>query len=250
VLRRAKRVATQCGCSNERVSRLCTRSAEVRRRIGSRAASVGQQMSAALLIPVGKPDGFRLRYILGKFRETASAHGVDWSLPASTSEWSCRLLSSCHISATSSPAAVADGHFFLPELFHSSHTGSTTVLAGTAALGFPGSFKLVRAKSLRVLIEGKPASITDIAKSAPLSEWNGEINRGTWILAAPIDCNGVARPELAVAVTAGELCLLKTRDLVYNLIGDKWNTGEDSILSSPLFSLLYNLCGHLTGAQD
>ncbi len=35
------------------------------------------------------------------------------------------------------------------------------------------------------------------------------------------------RRDLAVTATAGELCLLKTRDLVHNLIGDKWNTGDN-----------------------
>jgi hypothetical protein len=78
------------------------------------------------------------------------------------------------------------------------------------------------------LIEGKPASGAVTGKRVPVCEWHGAVDRGTWVLAAPIDCSGVVRRELAVAATAGELCLLKTRDLVYNLIGDKWNTGESS----------------------
>jgi hypothetical protein len=74
-----------------------------------------------------------------------------------------------------------------------------------------------------VLPEGRPPSNAHASNALPLSTWTGDLNRGTWILAAPIDCDGIARAELAVAATAGELCLLKTRDLVYNLIGDKWN---------------------------
>jgi hypothetical protein len=193
-------------------------------------------MSAAPLIPAVAPDGFKLRYILGEFRETAAAHGVDWSLPSSSSEWRRRLRSGCHISATCSPAAACDGHFFLPDLFHVTHSGSATVAEGSAALGFPGSFKLVRAEALSVLIDGKPASAAVAGKRVPVCEWRGAVDRSTWVLAAPIDCNGVVRPELAVAATAGELCLLKTRDLVYNLIGDKWNAGESSPRSSCAFA--------------
>ena len=92
-----------------------------------------------------------------------------------------------------------------------------------------------------VLPEGKPASTGHAGKAIALSDWTGVLDRGTWILAAPIDCGGISRPELAVAATAGELCLLKTRDLVYNLIGDKRNTGASSADRPPcvvLFLLL------------
>ena len=184
------------------------------------------------------PEGFKLRYILGRFRETAAAHGLDWSLPTTSQAWRRRLSSGCYISATGTETAVADGHFFLPSLFLSSHAISA---AENDARGFLGSFKLVHAQALCVLPEGKPASTGHAGKAIALSDWTGVLDRGTWILAAPIDCVGISRPELAVAATAGELCLLKTRDLVYNLIGDKRNTGASSADRPPcvvLFLLL------------
>ncbi len=119
-------------------------------------------------------------------------------------------------------------------MFLSSHAVSATGGAETDARGFLGTFKLVRAQALCVLPEGKPASVGNTGKAIAISDWTGVLDRGTWILAAPIDCGGISRPELAVAATAGELCLLKTRDLVYDLIGDKRNTGASCAMIANL----------------
>ena len=50
----------------------------------------------------------------------------------------------------------------------------------------------------------------------------GLITRSTLIQVAPLDAQGKVRVEYTLDVTAGELVLLKTRDLVYNYIGTSW----------------------------
>ena len=53
----------------------------------------------------------------------------------------------------------------------------------------------------------------------------GLITRSTLIQVAPLDAQGKVRVEYTLDVTAGELVLLKTRDLVYNYIGTSWCDG-------------------------
>ena len=137
------------------------------------------------------PDGVSLRFVLGGFADACDTHGVPWSLPTSPEQWEARAESAAYLNCTSLPAdAGGQGHFYIPQLFDDRH-------------GYPRPFKLVRARIL--------------------GRWKGRASRDTPVLAAPVDADGVVRTELAVDTTLGDVCLRKTRELVYNYIGDMRN---------------------------
>ena len=104
------------------------------------------------------------------------------------------------MSLSNQPNCSSAGHHFIPDLFCDSLNDPTEQK-------YRGSFKLAKAQ---VLI-----NLNDI----------NNLTRDTILSAAPLDNTGKVRPEFAVNVTAGELVLFKTRDLVYNYIGTPWNEG-------------------------
>ena len=100
--------------------------------------------------------------------------------------WRERLATSAR-SATPDAAQAVNGHWVIPALF------------GDGPGCFTTPFQLVHVK--------------------PVGELGKSITRDTKVKVAPVDAKGVAREELAVEATAGELCLRKTRELVYSYIG-------------------------------
>jgi hypothetical protein len=90
-------------------------------------------------------------------------------------------------------------------------------LFGTSAnTHYPGPFELVRAQ------------VTDIvcadSSHLPIDRWwrkcNSTVDRNTRVRAVPLRRDGSPCEEYAVQTTLGELCLRRTRELVYNHIGD------------------------------
>ena len=121
------------------------------------------------------------------FAGACAAAGVAWTEPRSDAEWRERLESSARLSISADPNQAAAGHVIRPELF-SDKGGYTT------------PFELVKVKVISEL----PAK---------------KINRLTKVSVAPCDASGTLRPELAIETTCGECVLRKTRELVYNFIG-------------------------------
>ena len=85
-------------------------------------------------IPAHALEGFKLGYILGKFRDLAVEHKehgkdrpLDWSLPTTSKAWHSRLTTGSYISATAIEEAVDEGHFFCPTLFLSHFGYSASV---------------------------------------------------------------------------------------------------------------------------
>jgi len=145
-------------------------------------------------------QGVTLEFILGAFLQECTRFGFDWSLPTDQTKWRARLSDFSYLSLSNQPDCSAAGHHFIPELF-SGHLDDPTEQK------YQGSFKLAKAQLL--------VSLDDMK----------HIHRNTIVRAAPFDNLGQVRPEFAVTVTAGELVLFKTRDLVYNHIGTPWNAG-------------------------
>ena len=176
----------------------------------------GHQAGGSLPTPSDRrtpeaPEGVSLSFLLGPFADATARHGVDWTLPRRSSEWRRRLSSADgpRLSATSLPGAQG-GHTFLPALF------------APGPAGYGGPFELVRVRVVGVLMRRG-------AEPVALGAWRRHIGRDTLLLAAPLDAAGVVRQELAVEATAGDLCLRKTRELVYNYIGDGRTQGVTSL---------------------
>ena len=121
------------------------------------------------------------------FAGACAAAGVAWTEPRTAAEWRERLATSARLSATPDAAQAVNGHWVIPALF------------GDGPGCFTTPFQLVHVK--------------------PVGELGKSITRDTKVKVAPVDAKGVAREELAVEATAGELCLRKTRELVYSYIG-------------------------------
>jgi hypothetical protein len=145
-------------------------------------------------------QGVTLQFILSTFLKDCSLSGFDWSLPTNQTTWRTRLTNFSYLSLSNQPNCSSAGHHFIPDLFCDSLNDPTEQK-------YLGSFKLAKAQ---VLI-----NLNDI----------NNLTRDTILSAAPLDNTGKVCPEFAVNVTAGELVLFKTRDLVYNYIGTPWNEG-------------------------
>lgn len=164
-------------------------------------------------------DGVTLGFLLGTFLEECAKAGLNWSLPTSQNAWRERLENGCHLSLCANPSDSENevGYFCVPELF-----------AGEADSGndrgvYPGSFKLAKAVVIGVpqqVIIGATQLLPSDERICLLADYTGRITRNLIVIAAPMDLTGTVRPEYACEVPAGELVLLKTRDLVYNHIGN------------------------------
>ena len=147
-------------------------------------------------------QGVTLEFILGAFLQECTLSGFNWSLPTNQTTWRARLSDFSYLSLSNQPDCSAAGHHFIPDLF-SDHLDDDDPTEPK----YQGSFKLAKAQLLINLDDMK------------------HIQRDTIIRAAPLDNIGQVRSEFAVNVTAGELVLFKTRDIVYNYIGTPWNDG-------------------------
>ena len=138
------------------------------------------------------------------FAGACKAAGVAWREPATQVEWRERLADSARISVSPNEDEATNGHFVVAEIF-----GGET--------GFKTRFELVKAQVLAVLPEG-----------CALDAYKGKIDRCTKLRVAPLDATGKVRPELAVEATAAACVLRRTRELVYNYIGQGPVTGVTS----------------------
>ena len=145
----------------------------------------------------GSKQGVSIAWLLDDkgFAGACAAAGVGWKEPATQAEWIERLSNSARISACKNEAEAANGHFFIGPLFEGEK-------------GFSAPFQLAKVQVLTVVPEG-----------CALGAYKGKIDRSTKLRVAPLDATGTARPELAVEATAGACVLRRTRELVYNYIG-------------------------------
>jgi hypothetical protein len=161
------------------------------------------------------PDGASLKFILGRFADECTSSGVDWSLPSSTAEWRERLSRAedggPRLSATTIEGLEADGHHHMPALFGGDATTQQ----------HPGPFQLVSADVTDVI----QADGTQVPLHLWWKQWRHAVDRTTVVRAVPMRRDGSPCDECAVQVTLGQLCLRRTRDLVYNYIGDLRSPG-------------------------
>ena len=116
--------------------------------------------------------------------------------------------------ASSVAGKEKEGHVFLPLLFSDD--------AALQNSHYPGQFKLVSARVLYVIVSS--------SEKTSLEEYFGSIDRNTLLLVAPLNKLNCCQNEFAVPLNAARFGLLRTRDIVYNYIGDLLNHGCTNLM--------------------